>query len=286
MSAAEWSDPLYRPRTELPPAAEHHHFGAIDAAVVVTDTDPVTVEASYLPDRSVSLILTDDVTPDALAGALPAFRRFATSVADRPTTASITLPSRDIDRCRVARECGFAPSAVLAVAAPPAVRSERNSPVTVREARRDDADAVADLWCEQTDFEARVGTLRTGERIRSAIRASVPLTVPGDGDALVAELGGVVVGIVLAQSLDASAWAIGRLAVAPAAYLGVASTTSGHRGSGVGRALVGTLHERYRSAGVAASVLHYSAYNPLSVPFWSRCGYRPLLTTHAVDVAD
>ena len=287
MSAADWSDPLYRLRTELP-TGEQHRFGSVDAVVDVVDTDPVTVEASYLPDRGVGLSVTDDVTPDALATALPAFREYAASVADRPTTASITLPSRDIDRCRIARACGFAPAGVLAVAslsAPGAsVRSARHRGVSVRDVRPADFDAVADLWCEQTDYEARVGTLRSGVRIRAAIRASVPLTVPGDGTALVAEVGGVVVGLVLAQSVNASAWAAGRLTIAPAAYLSVGSTTAGHRGNGVARALVAALHERYRAAGIAVGLLHWGTDNPLSVPFWSSCGYRPLLTTFACEI--
>ena len=276
--AADWFDPFYRRCTTLPPAAERHRFGTVEAAVVVSDTDPGTVEASYLPDRGVALIVTDDVGPDALAEVLPAFREHSLSMADRPTTATITLPSRDIDRRRVARAAGFAPSGVLAVASPPAVPMARDA-VPVRDARPSDAGVIADLWCEQTDYEARVGTLRSGERIRAAIRASVPLTVPGDGTALLAEVDGLVVGLVLAQSVEASAWALGRVAASPAAYLSVASTTSTRRGSGVGRALVGALHERYRTAGVTASVLHYGCHNPLSVPFWARCGYRPLLST-------
>jgi hypothetical protein len=46
----------------------------------------------------------------------------------------------------------------------------------------------------------------------------------------------------------------------------------------VGSALIGHLHAALDEAGTAATLLHYSGLNPLSAPFWHRCGYRPLST--------
>lgn len=68
--SSEIADPLYRPRVELPGEGDVRRFpGGVEGVIVVTDTDPGTVEASYLPDRGVSLVLTDDVDPDALPAA-------------------------------------------------------------------------------------------------------------------------------------------------------------------------------------------------------------------------
>jgi GNAT superfamily N-acetyltransferase len=53
---------------------------------------------------------------------------------------------------------------------------------------------------------------------------------------------------------------------------------AGHRGDGVGAALVAAAHAALDAAGVAVTLLDYYALNPLSVPFWHRCGYRPLST--------
>lgn len=39
------------------------------------------------------------------------------------------------------------------------------------------------------------------------------------------------------------------------------------------------------AAGAAVTLLHYAGLNPLSGPFWHRCGYRPLWTTWRVSPA-
>ena len=51
------------------------------------------------------------------------------------------------------------------------------------------------------------------------------------------------------------------------------------RGHGAGPALVGQLHREADAAGVAVTLLHHEQVNPLSGPFWSRQGYRPLWTS-------
>jgi GNAT superfamily N-acetyltransferase len=53
----------------------------------------------------------------------------------------------------------------------------------------------------------------------------------------------------------------------------------GERGTGVGSALVDEFHREAEAVGVAVTLLHYEQLNPLSMPFWSRHGYRPLWTT-------
>ena len=53
----------------------------------------------------------------------------------------------------------------------------------------------------------------------------------------------------------------------------------GERGCGTGAALVERFHRATDEAAVAVTLLHYEQVNPLSVPFWSRQGYRPLWTS-------
>ena len=52
----------------------------------------------------------------------------------------------------------------------------------------------------------------------------------------------------------------------------------GDRGGGVGEALVRHLHAVLDARGVDTTLLHFAQLNPLSAPFWSRMGYRPLWT--------
>jgi len=79
---------------------------------------------------------------------------------------------------------------------------------------------------------------------------------------------------------SAAAWVSGQVGgdKTRVAYIGCLSVAPGGRGGGIGAALVGHVHRELDAAGIQTTVLHYAALNPLSVPFWSRCGYRPLWT--------
>ncbi|MEO9139981.1 MAG: GNAT family N-acetyltransferase [Jatrophihabitans sp.] len=282
-----WSDPLYRPRTEFPTDARILPFAGVACGVVVTDTDPDTPQAQWMDDREVALFVLEDVGPVELRPLLTEFLLHAASLADRSTSAEIHLASRDIDRARVAREVGFTPSSVLAVAdlarpatALPTVQAD----VTVRDAQPADADVVARLWHAQADYEGRIGSLRDSDAIRRAIAASVSGYLEGPTTVLLAEHDDTVSGVVLAESTENSTWVGARLALAPVSYLAMASTDPSARGGGVGSTLVAALHARHRASGIRLIGLHYSPFNPLSVPFWSQQGYRPVLTHFARSV--
>ena len=135
------------------------------------------------------------------------------------------------------------------------------------------------LWWAQAEYEARLGTLRFTPAIGAAMARRVPLLLAGAARVLVAERDGRVRAVLISDPPADSAWAAARLSVDTVSYLAVASTDPAERGHGLGGALVRELHRRLAADGVAASALHYSAHNPLSVPFWSQHGYRPLLTT-------
>jgi hypothetical protein len=61
---------------------------------------------------------------------------------------------------------------------------------------------------------------------------------------------------------------------------GLAACRHEHVKSGTlsGEALVRHLHAVLDARGVDTTLLHYAQLNPLSAPFWSRMGYRPLWT--------
>jgi GNAT superfamily N-acetyltransferase len=280
----EWADPLYRPLLRLPYRGTAQRFGSIEAEVNVTDTGAATVQAQWLPDRVIGLIVDDRAPAAELSRALPSFRAYAAALGSRPATAMLTLPSRDVDRCRVAREQGFAPYSVLAVCPlprPGVVPGALPAGVRIRTAGPADAEGVTALWRVQAEYEARIGTLRFSPAIGEAMRRAVPEALAGPGRVIVAELGERLVGVVMSDPAAASLWAGARVRATTAGYLSLACTAPGERGRGIGGALVRERHRRLSAAGVEVDVLHYSAYNPLAIPFWSQHGYRPLLTTFA-----
>ncbi|MGA8457892.1 MAG: GNAT family N-acetyltransferase, partial [Streptosporangiaceae bacterium] len=72
---------------------------------------------------------------------------------------------------------------------------------------------------------------------------------------------------------------------APSAYLMFGFVRPTERASGIGAALTARLHGQVEDAGVAVTLLHYEQTNPLSVPFWSQQGYRPLWTSWEIRPA-
>ena len=94
-----------------------------------------------------------------------------------------------------------------------------------------------------------------------------------------AERDGEAVAMLAAQRPEAAGWIAPMTGLAPAAYLTLMFVRPEDRGSGVAGALVDEFHRAAGTAGVAVTLLHYAQLNPLSVPFWSRRGYRPLWTT-------
>jgi predicted N-acetyltransferase YhbS len=281
---AEWADPLYRPLLRLPHRGTAQRFGSVQAEVNVLDTGPGTVQAQWLPDRVIGLIV-DDLAPAAeLSRALPSFRAYASALGSRPATAMLTLPSRDVDRCRVAREQGFAPYAVLAVCRlprPGVVPAVLPAGVRIRPADAADAEGVTELWWGQAEYEARIGTLRFTPAIGDAMRRAVPEALAGAGRVIVAERGERLVGVVMSDPPGALPRSADRVQATALGHLSLACTAPAERGRGIGGALVRERHRRLVAAGVHADMVQYSAYNPLAVPFWSQHGYRPLLTTFA-----
>jgi GNAT superfamily N-acetyltransferase len=138
---------------------------------------------------------------------------------------------------------------------------------------------VERLWVEQLRWETQFGytAIRPSSQVRLA--EQVAQAVAGrEKRAWLAERDGEAVGLVVVQPPEHAQWAAKMIRVGPAAYLGCAAVAAKHRGGGVGTVLVRRVHAELEGEGIAALLLHYTAVNPLSGPFWHRRGYRPLLT--------
>lgn len=194
--------------------------------------------------------------------------------------AAIAWPSRDLDAARIFVKHGLAPATTLAVRLAgrptPGARAEG---VRVRRARPGDVETILALGEEELAYEEGISVLTARPGYRDHARGPLGQTLAGqDPWAWVAESAVGAIGALTLTRPDESAWIGDQTSVRPAAYLPLLCVTAAHRASGAGSALVAAAHEQLDCAGVGATLLHYGTFNPLSVPFWSRMGYRPLWT--------
>ena len=197
--------------------------------------------------------------------------------------AMIEWPSRDISGVNALLKHGMQAITVMAVrsagramlvadAGPPA-------DVVIREAGPDDLDAVTELEMGVIRFDAHFGAaiLRTDTEtlVREATRKALARR---QAWVWVAERSGRPVGLVHVLPPDESAWIAGMTGPGSTAYLQSMFVGPDERGGGLGAALVKRAHDELDARGISITLLHYAQMNPLSGPFWSRMGYRPLWT--------
>jgi GNAT superfamily N-acetyltransferase len=200
------------------------------------------------------------------------------------TAAIVTWPSRDTRGVQALLRHGFVPSAVIAARSsaghPPAgIPNRREDGIELRRAGAADIDAVVAIGLEVIRFDAQVCSVTERASTAAALRNDcLDLLSRPKPWAWLAERDGVPVGMAIAEPPDAAAWLTPLVGSAPCAYLLLMGVQSAERGRGVGAALAGRLHDDAASAGVQTMLLHYAQVNPLSAPFWSQQGYRPLWT--------
>lgn len=229
------------------------------------------------------------------------------------TVAVVTWPSRDIEGAATLLRRGFAPLAVIAVRE---TGRHRGALMTGTARRVADGHGAAGF----SEADTRDGAAPNGLRIRRAGPADIETVVglgldvlrfdahfgivtkrPGTADELrlqvagllaeagpwtwLAERDGAPIGMLAAKHPESAGWVAPMVRHAPAAYTTLLDVLSGERGRGVGAALVARLHREAEAAGAAVTLLRYEQLNPLSVPFWSRQGYRPLWTLWEVRPA-
>jgi GNAT superfamily N-acetyltransferase len=197
--------------------------------------------------------------------------------------AMIEWPSRDISGVNALLKHGMQAITVIAVRsagrAMPVADPGPPADVVIREAGPDDLEAVTELEMGVIRFDAHFGAaiLRraTEALVREATRKALARR---QAWVWVAERGGRLVGLVHVLPPDESAWIAGLTRPGTVAYLQSMFVEPGERGGGLGAALVKRAHDELDARGISITLLHYAQMNPLSGPFWSRMGYRPLWT--------
>jgi GNAT superfamily N-acetyltransferase len=231
----------------------------------------------------------------------------------KETVAVVTWPSRDIEGAATLLRRGFAPLAVIAVRE---ISRHREAPITgnvrqaadchdaanlsaadtcdgaipneprIRRAMPADIDTVVDLGLDVLRFDAHFGVVTERPGMADALRREADGLLAGPEPwTWLAERDGRPIGMLSAQRPESASRVAPMVRPAPAAYTMLLDVLPGERGSGVGAALVARLHYEAEAAGVAVTLLRYEQLNPLSAPFWSRQGYRPLWTLWEVRPA-
>jgi GNAT superfamily N-acetyltransferase len=199
------------------------------------------------------------------------------------TAAMITWPARDVSGVTTLLRHGLQPITVIAVrparstAAGP--RPAGDESLVIREAAPADLDVVTELEMGVIRYDALFGAaiLRpaTEELVRAETQAALAVR---PARAWLAERDGEPVGLVHVQPPEQSRWIAGMTRAGVTVYLQTMFVRPGDRGGGVGEALVRHVHAVLDARGVDTTLLHFAQLNPLSAPFWSRMGYRPLWT--------
>jgi GNAT superfamily N-acetyltransferase len=203
--------------------------------------------------------------------------------AEPDTAAVVTWPSRDIGGVRTLVRHGLTPLDVIAVrpaGRAAAVDAAARPGVRIRRAGPEDIATVVRLGVEIVRFDTHFGGVTERPDTPAAMEREVArLLAAPEPWTWLAERDGIPVGLLCAQRPGEAAWIAPMVRAEPIAYLMLMMVVPGVRGSGLGAEMAARAHREFDAAGVAVTLLHYEQTNPLSVPFWSRQGYRPLWTS-------
>jgi GNAT superfamily N-acetyltransferase len=203
--------------------------------------------------------------------------------------AAVRWPSRDAGGVRALLRHGLQPLTVIAARpagrAVPDAESGRGG-LRIRPAGPADVGVFTALTLEIISFDQQFGSVLLRPDAERAERRAAERTLARPQPwTWLAERDGHAVGLLVAEPPDQARWIAAATSHSPVAYLGTLSVRPDERGSGVGTALVAELHRELDAAGVAVTLLHHGLLNPLSSPFWSRMGYRPLWTNWEIRPA-
>jgi GNAT superfamily N-acetyltransferase len=207
------------------------------------------------------------------------------AAAETDSAALVRWPSRDIDGVRALLGHGLQPLVVIAArprgrsAEPASLADGLRHGLRIRRAALADIDVVVAFALELLRWDEHFGSARLRQHSEHAERENArrALAKP-DPWIWLAERDGQAVGMVAAEPPESTGWISPLVSTSPVAYIGEMAVLPELRGTGIGAALIAHLHARLDAVGVAVTLLHYAQLNPLSVPFWSRMGYRPLWT--------
>jgi len=226
---------------------------------------------------------------DELLGRWRAHLAAESATTGEDSQAAVRWPSRDLAGVRALLRHSLQPLTVIA--ARPAGRAmpgaaARPGGLRVRLAGPADVAAVTALSLEVIRFDQHFGSVLMRPHTEHAERQAVEQTLAQPETwTWLAERDGQTVGLLVAQPPGQTGWIAPSVRQRPVAYLATMSVRPEERGSGVGTALVARLHRDLDAARVPVTLLHHAQLNPLSAPFWSRMGYRPLWVTWEIRPA-
>ena len=152
--------------------------------------------------------------------------------------------------------------------------------VRIRRAAPADLDEVVRLGLEVVRFDAHFGAVSERPETEAALRReAAELLASPEPWVWLAERDEAAIGLLAAERPERTGWIAPLVRHSPVAYLMLMFVQPGARGSGNAAALTSAFHRDVARAGVPVTLLHYEQVNPLSAPFWSRQGYRPLWTS-------
>ncbi|HEY8471956.1 MAG TPA: GNAT family N-acetyltransferase [Natronosporangium sp.] len=246
--------------------------------------DPDTFAASWgSADQHRLILRVGDADPPAALDALLAqanhHLRSLPDPLDHDSEVTLTWPSRDTAMSPVLLAHQLVPAAIIAARPAGRPSPEPADGVRIRPLTPDDIDAATELWLQELRWDSQFGAGVERPSSPRAFRSHVAgIAAREQPWAWLAEVDGQPQGLLVVDPPEHAAWVAPMTSLAPAAYLACLVVAAGKRGGGTGAALVRQAHAVLDAAGVAVTLLHYAALNPLSVPFWHRCGYRPLWT--------
>jgi GNAT superfamily N-acetyltransferase len=209
------------------------------------------------------------------------------------SAAIVTWPTRDVTGVRALQRHGLQPISVIAARPRGRATAASAAPVTsatrdivIRQARPDDLDVVAELEMGVIRYDANFGGAVLRPATQGLLRSDVRARLAGTPTwTWLAERGQRAVSLVAVQPPLDSVWIRSMTVMTNVAYLQTGFVVEPERGTGTGGHLVRHVHRYLDEAGIELTLLHYAQVNPLSGPFWSRQGYRPLWTSWEVRPA-
>jgi GNAT superfamily N-acetyltransferase len=204
------------------------------------------------------------------------------------TSALVTWPTRDTSGVRMLLRHGLQPMTVLAVrvVGRPVPGPDRPVPgpdgngLVIRQAVPDDLEAVAGMELGVIRYDEQFGGSVPRPQTAALVHADTQIALGKQPEwTWLAERDSRPVGLLVVQPPAESSWIATMTGPRPAAYLSTLFVQPDERGGGTGAALVRHAHAQLDDQGVAVTLLHHSQVNPVSGPFWSRMGYRPLWTS-------
>jgi GNAT superfamily N-acetyltransferase len=279
-------DPLLPASTPLPARVAGEVALSVPSAAGIYRRQRLDLDSMAADERAADVHVLDArvAGPDPVAAMAALLDRWdehiaASEFADGDSEALIRWPSRDTSMTSTFLDHGLVPTGIRAVRPAGRPTPAASAAVSIRALRNADLDVAVGLALElarwNTQFGGRLPRPSTEAHYRRIFGGRLTWAAPW---VWVAAVAGAVTGAIVVNPPGRADFATGWVAAGPVAYVGAMVVGAGHRGDGVGAALVATAHAALDAAGVAVTLLDYYAMNPFSVPFWHRCGYRPLST--------